>query len=104
MAVYEIPLLSVQQTFRVQLAGKDYRVKLYWCESFQSGWVIDILTSEDQPLVKGIPLVTGADLLAQYEYLEFSGALYVRSDEDPDLVPNFRNLGSESHLFFETTP
>jgi hypothetical protein len=39
------------------------------------------------PIVNGIPLVTGVDLLAQYRYLGFSGRLWVQGADNPDDVP-----------------
>jgi hypothetical protein len=32
-------------------------------------WCLDIMDSTGADLIKGIPLITGADLLAQYRYL-----------------------------------
>ena len=102
MAVYEIPLSAEAQTFRIQLAGVTYRMTLRWTAASEGGWVLDISDSTDVPVVQGIPLITGADLLAQYRHLGFSGSLVVQTDYDPDTTPTYANLGSTSHLYFVT--
>ena len=55
-------------------------------------------------MVCGIPLVTGADLLAQYAYLGFPGQLWIWTDGVRDAVPSYLGLGLSSHLFFVTVP
>lgn len=67
------------------------------------GWVLDIADSANNPLVQGIPLVTGCDLLQQFGHLGIGGALWVLTDGDPMAVPTYHNLGSLSHLYFVTT-
>jgi hypothetical protein len=64
------------------------------------GWVVDLLDDQDNPVVSGIPLVTGANLLEQYDYLNFGGQLIVQTDHDVDKIPTFENLGDECHLYF----
>ncbi len=99
--VLEIPLLASQnQTFSIALAGITYQMAVTWRNAPNIGWVLDISDSNGNPLVQGVPLVTGADLMAQYATLGFPGQLIVQSDFDPDAVPTFDNLGSGSHLYF----
>ncbi len=102
MAIFEIPLRPTPQTFRVQLAGVTYQFALRWLEAEGGGWVLDIVDANGGPLVFGVPLVTGANLLAQYRHLGFGGGLYVQTDHDPDVPPTFENLGVTSHLYFVT--
>ena len=100
MAFYEIPLSPKAQALTVSLPGGDYRLRFVCANVEEGGWIMDIATSADEPLACGIPLVTGADLLGQYGYLNLGGALYVASDGVPDAVPTFANLGVRSHLYF----
>lgn len=102
MAQYEIPLTSDAQTFAIQLAGVSYRITLRWIGGDQGGWIIDIADAQAVPILTGIPLVTGADLLAQFAYLNFGGSLVVQTDHAPDDVPTYANLGDTSHLYFVT--
>lgn len=100
MATLEIPLLPRNQTFSITLAGSIYQMAVTWRDAPQGGWVLDIADANSVPLVQGIAMITGADLMAQYATLGFPGQLWVQSDFDPDLPPTFDNLGSGSHLYF----
>jgi hypothetical protein len=100
---YEIPLQANAQTFVIQLAGVTYGMTLRWNESNQT-WILDIADANGVALLQGIPLITGADLLAQYGYLGFGGSLYAQTDHDTFAPPTYANLGSDSHLYFVTNP
>lgn len=98
---FEIPLQPENQQFTVSLAGVTYTMKLQWCAPAQC-WNLDISDSQQNPIVQGLQLITGADLLAQLEYLGLGGALIVQSDFDVNAVPDYASLGSTGHLFFVT--
>ena len=66
----------------------------------EAGWALDIADASKTPIVSGIPLVTGCDLLAQYKHLGFAGRMWVQTIDDPDVVPTFDNLGSGCKLFW----
>lgn len=100
MQVWEIPLSPIPQQFRVLLGTVRLHVTVAWRNVGGAGWVLDIHDMTDTPLVQGIPLVTGCDLLAQYAHLGIPGGLYVSTDGDMDAVPTFTNLGIDSHLYF----
>ena len=99
MTVYEIPLIAQSQKFSITLAGINYNLQLVW-NAYMQAWVLDINDTNNAPVIGGIPLVTGADLLEQYGYLVFGGQLIVQTDNNPDVLPTLDNLGSTSHLFF----
>jgi hypothetical protein len=99
---FEIPLSPDPQTFVIALGGIEYRLRLTYQDADGGGWVIDLSDNQGGALVQGIPLVTGADLLEQYQYLGIGGALYVQGSPDPDSVPTFENLGNDSILFWAT--
>lgn len=99
-SVFEVPLDSQPQSFQIDLAGVQYSMSLNWRDAPQGGWFLDLSDASGNLLIGGIPLVTGADLLAQYAYLGIGGELWVQTDGDPAAVPTFDNLGSESHLYF----
>lgn len=99
---FDIPLkVGMPQTFLVTLAGVDYRFTLQWRDT-GPGWIIDILDINDNPLVCGMSLVTGANLLEQFDYLNFGGELWVMTDGSPAQNPTFSSLGATSHLRFIT--
>jgi hypothetical protein len=108
--VLEIPLVSPPQTFSVTLNQVAYELTVRWRnpgafsgETLLPGaGYLDIADANGNPIVQGIPLVTGADLLAQYEYLGIGGALFVQTDYDLNAVPTFENLGQTAHLYWQT--
>lgn len=101
MQIYEVPLTPAPQSFSIPLSGVTYRMSFQWIESdISSGWVMNIADSDGAPIANGIPLVTGVNLLGQYEYLGFVGGLAVQTDHDPNAAPTFLNLGDTSHLLY----
>ena len=101
MATYlEIPLDAAKpQTLQVTLNGTNYNLRVWWNAPNQL-WYIDFFDTQNNPILLGIPMTTGTDLLGQYEYLEFGGSLYALSDFDTAAPPTFVNLGSTGHLYF----
>lgn len=77
----------------------DYRFTVKWNKP-ASCWMVDIADSNGTPIVSGISLVTGADLLEQYGYLRFGGQLIAQTAHDADAVPTFANLGSDGKMYF----
>ena len=103
MTAYEIPLSPTPQQFRIALGPNEYELRFTYQNVPEGGWVMDITDSvTSEPLVCGVPLVTGADLLAQYAYLGIPGALYATTDGNPDAKPVFANLGTTAHLLYVT--
>lgn len=100
-AIFPIPLaVGVPQTFPIQLGGSQYQLTLLYRNITDGGWVLDIADANGTPIVQGIPLVTGADLLAQYKHLGFTGALVCQTTSNPDAVPTFTNLGDDGQLYW----
>lgn len=97
---FEVPLSNVSQQFNITLGGKQYAIRLMWRDCDMGGWFFDISTAAGVGIVLGVPLVTGADLLAQYPDKGFGGVLRVATDGDPDAVPTYGNLGTQSHVYF----
>lgn len=95
---FEIPLSGKSQTMQITLLNVVYKLALQW--RGMAGWVMDIAKQDGTPMVQGIPLVTGVNLLEQYAYLGIGGALIVSTDGDPDALPTYDNLGTVSHLYF----
>ena len=91
--------MAIQQKLSVSLNGTAYQVTLHWCAP-SACWVADIADQGGDPIVSGIPLVTGSPLLEQYAYLGIPGDLFVQTDFDAYAVPTFDNLGKTSHLYF----
>ncbi len=100
MAIYEMPMTAKPQRFSIALSGVTYQLTVKWNVAAQC-WILDIADEFGVPIVSGIPVVTGADLLGQYEYLNFGGKLFVRTDGN-DLPPGFKNLGITSKVYWVT--
>lgn len=94
---YRIPLSAEPQSFGITLAGREYRLTLRFMDAVEGGWQLDIEEPEKAaPIIMGLPLVAGCDLLQQFAYLEFGGELWL----DSELPATVDNLGSEVDLLF----
>ena len=101
---FQIPLeTGTPQTINITLGQVEYRLTLRYRNVDQGGWVLDIADERGNEIIDGIPLVTGADLLAQYKHLGFGGRLWVQTLSDPDAVPTFENLGEDGLLYWVTS-
>ena len=113
---YEIPLTGAPQRFSspLPIEGSANLATAYTL-TFQyrdadlaiaggCGWTLDLADQGGTPIVCGIPLVTGVDLLAQYDYLNIGGHLVVSSAGNPPATPTFDTLGSGGHLYWVTLP
>lgn len=97
MNIVEIPLQSANQQLGIQLGGVNYRVRLQHRDC--AGWVLDIMHPNSEPIVMGIPLVFGVDILEQHRYLGFKGSLIFYRDK-PQNESKASMLGSSEHLYF----
>lgn len=99
---YKIPLSDKPQRFSITLGGVDLRMTLAYRNVEQGGWTLDIADAQGSPLISGIPLVCGADLLAQHASVGIPGRLYWQGAPDPDQPPSFEGIASEGALFWVT--
>lgn len=102
MASYEIPLTAEPQRFSIQLAGVVYQLTMQWRNHELGGWVLDIADASGNAILTGLALVTGANLLSQFSYLNFGGALWVVNSAGGDDAPTFDDIGTDTHLIFVT--
>ena len=98
----EIPLVSGSQSFATRLGGVDYQIQIVYRNAAEGGYFLDIADGSGTPLVQGIPLVTGIDLLGQYKHLGFAGRLWVQTASSPDALPTYDGLGADSKLLWVT--
>lgn len=97
---YKIPFTPQASRMEISLGGLFYVLKTYWNVPMEC-WVLDIYDDVEKPMVRGIPLVTGADLLQQFEYLGFGGMLLIWSTEGPwYAVPSYDSLGRNSNVYY----
>ena len=104
MPSYKIPLLPTPQRFTITLGGLDYQILLTYKNVTEGGWVIDVADNAGVPMLAGIPLVTGTDVLGQHKHLGFGGALSIQpKDTNVAAVPTFTDLGIDTQLIWTTT-
>jgi hypothetical protein len=101
MSTFEIPLQPFAQKVAIQLGATSYNLTIYWNDVPESGWIMDIFDDQDNPIVCGIPLVTGCDLFEQYSYLGFNGKLFCGTDGNMALPPTYSDLGATAHLWWQ---
>lgn len=97
--VFLIPLLPSQpQSLQVSINGVTYTMKVRWCDPAQC-WMLDISDVSGNPILQGIPLITGTDLLSQYAYLDLGFSLLVQTTNDANAVPTFANFGNQGLVY-----
>lgn len=95
MTFYEIPLNNSNQKFKINLGGKAYKLQtIYRIDT----WFLDILEPDETPMICGIPLVMGDNLLTQYQHI-IQGGLYVLN-ENPDEAHRYFELGQILKLYW----
>ena len=99
--VYEIPLSGEAQRMTVPLGGVSYRLTFQYRDAVEGGWIMDIADEGDNPIACGLPLITGADLLGQFEHLGIGGVLAINTDGE-DSAPTYGGLGTSSRLYWVT--
>jgi hypothetical protein len=101
MTIQEVPLQNSAQKFSIELVKTVYNCTVTW-NSFGGAWILDIATAQNTPLVTGIPIVTGCDLLKQFPEFDFGGKLVAQTDFDQYAIPTYDNLGIAGKLYFIT--
>lgn len=101
-SIFLIPLVNVPQTFNINLAGVTYSLTCKWNNASDTGWVLDIADSAQNPIVAGVPVITGCNILDGLDYLGINGQLWCYTDGDSSAVPTLDNLGVNSNLYFTT--
>lgn len=107
-----IPLTNQpNQTFQVVLSVDGGTIRLNLLISYDemaNYWTMGISDSNNNPLVIGIPLVTGdwpsANVLGQYGYLGIGSAYVLNLSNNNNLdYPNSSTLGTEFALLWSDT-
>lgn len=105
MAQYLEIILPVRgaQTFTTVLNQVSYTFTLIWRNVGMGGWFLDIGDANNNPLICGLPLLPGADMLAQHRAdYDLGGGLWVQMDNEPDANPGYLDIGpgGNAHLYF----
>lgn len=95
MALYEIPLSAGNQKFTVKLNKLLYKLRLtYRLDT----WYLDILDTAEKPLITGLPLNSGINLIEQYQHI-LQGGLFA-TNANIEEVENFNDLGTKIKLYW----
>lgn len=99
---YEFPLRPEAQQIRIQLGDVDYVVRFGWGDTADGGWFIDIADADAVPILRGLALTAGENVLQQFDYLGIAGEIRVQTDGDDLVEPTYANLGSNGKVLFIT--
>jgi hypothetical protein len=99
---FRIPLLNKPQSSEITLSGVDYIIINRWSSGMEV-WTFSLQSIETEKiLINDMPLITGANLLEQWEYLGIPGILICYTAGDQGEPPTFENLGTDANLFYIT--
>lgn len=100
MRYFEIPLIAKPQDFDVRLLGVLYTFRIRYWAAEEAGWTLDIKDASGNWLARGIAMVTGANLLDQFDQLNIGGGLWIGTTDAAEPAPTFKGLGSAMRLYF----
>lgn len=95
---YEIPLTPSSQTLTIAINTHTYYITINW---IGNAYVVNLYDGLKNPILLGIALVTGMDLLKSYAYLALGFSLFIKTDVNKYLIPTYDTLGVSSHLIVE---
>lgn len=93
MQSHALNLVATNQIFNITILNTTYTFHINWRGY---SYILDINDSSDNPILNGIPLVMGTDLLGQFEYLFPDWGLVVYGSGS---VSDWSALGSTVNLY-----
>jgi hypothetical protein len=100
--IYKIPLNGGPERFSITVEGVTYRMRLTYANVGRAGWTLDIGDEGGEPIVCGLRLLPGQDLLAQHKHLGINCQLFVKNTEEEYLPPSYAGLGTTTVLLMAT--
>ncbi|WP_269914789.1 phage baseplate plug family protein [Acinetobacter sp. HY1485] len=95
MSYFNIPLMATNQRFNVSLGTTTYKLQLIYRVN---KWFLDIFDTQNTPLICGLPVVMGDNLLIQHQHI-ISGSLLVMNTNENE-QQNFTDLGTTITLYW----
>ncbi|MBX6956720.1 hypothetical protein EX227_02800 [Providencia rettgeri] len=95
----DMNLLARSQEFDIQLSGVNYHLSVTY--RGPAGWTLDIMTQDKELILAGIPIVSGVDILEQYQYMGFKGSLFFVCEDMEDEL-SYEQFGVRNKLYFKT--
>lgn len=100
MPTYEIPLESAPRKYSVNLNGRSVIMTVRW-NDMGGGWYMNLDDKDtDSPIIHGIPMMIGGDLLDAYKHLGIPCGLHMNSADMKDATRD--NLGRDVRLYMVT--
>jgi len=102
MAIVEIPISSDSgnYNFQTELDGTDYILRFRY-NGRSTSWYMDMSTPENAPIIMGIKIVVGTELLSSFKHLAIpQGIMYAVNLENVNQEPTRNNFGSEIRLVY----
>ena len=99
MPVYNVPLTNKNQTLQTSLLGITYILTVRW-NALANLWYLDINDANNTPILNGVPMTAGVNLLKQFAYLGINGALVAQNVSNPNLPIGEADLGVTGFLLF----
>ena len=97
MSLQEIPLTSGSQILYCNIGSITYRLSINWRDPY--GYYLDLADNNGNYIIRGVPIVTGCDIMAQLKYLNIPGQWVILTDgQQPYLNPSYNALGLTSHF------
>ena len=103
MALLQLPLRNDVPafTFKTDLDGTTYTFKFRY-NSRLDRWVFDIQTATGDPIISGIPVLTGTSLLKRFEDDRLpEGELFVLNKENEAASPGRNDLQENVFILYE---
>jgi hypothetical protein len=98
---YSLPVKPYAVKFRIMVGNTDYWFQTQYREAEEAGWVLDLLDANEQPMIMGIALVAGLDLMWQYHHMGVGFSLVLKTREDRG-TPTYESLGTDDELLLVT--
>ena len=105
MKFFGIYASNTQSCYRqdVTLSGARYVLELRY-NTRMGRWLLDVLTTAEQPIVQGLPLLINTNLVTQYPAQALPpGALFVLDNSGNDLQPGLPSF-LQSHVLVYADP
>jgi len=100
MTALSLPLRSGGQRFQTQFGENVFDVSiLYRDAEIGGGWYMDMSLTDGSASLLGMPLVEGADLLGQYQYLGW-GHLWVLVDGGDIDITTYEGMSENVSLIW----
>ena len=103
MALIELPLRSDVPafTFQTDLDGTTFSFKFRY-NSRMDRWAFDIATANNEPIISGVLVVTGALLLERFSDPRLpQGDMFVLNKEDENVSPGRNDLQKNVFILYD---